>query len=212
MANQVVVIGGGVAGASAAYRLARDSVGVTLVDAAHEGQATAAGAGIISYAGLGQSDDWRRFFQAATAYHRRLVADLEAMGEAEIGYRVVGELIVAPGDDGAARLSELAGRLGEANAIWQDPQIGEVNLLSPAEARELFPPLKRGLGAVHLTGVARLDGRSFLRALQRALARLGGRAVNGPAILRPRPGGPAPRIELAGETLEPDAVIVAAGA
>ena len=152
MTNQVVVIGGGVAGASAAYRLARDHVGVTLVDAAYEGQATAAGAGIISYAGLGQGDDWRGFFQAATAYHRRLVADLESMGEAEIGYRVVGELIVSPGDDGDPALAELAGRLEAANALWQDPQIGQVNLLSPAEARELFPPLDRRLGAVHLSG------------------------------------------------------------
>lgn len=212
MAKQVVVIGGGVAGASAAYRLARDSVGVTLVDASHEGRATAAGAGIISYAGLGQGDDWRRFFQAATAYHRSLVADLDAMGEAEIGYRIVGELILAPGGDGEARLAELAGRLEEANADWQDPQIGAVNLLSPAEAQELFPLLDAELGGVHLTGVARLDGRSFRHALHRSVTRLGGRVVNGPAVLRRRPGGPAPLVELAGETLEPDSVIVAAGA
>ncbi len=97
MASDVIVIGSGVAGASAAYRLARDGVSVTLVDARHKGQATAAGAGIVSYAGLRHtSDEWRRFFQAATTYHRGLVEDLAGRGEAEIGYRVVGELIVAP--------------------------------------------------------------------------------------------------------------------
>lgn len=213
MAHEVVVIGGGIAGASAAYRLARDGVGVTLVDAAHEGQATAAGAGIISYAGFRQaSDEWRRFFQAATAYHRRLVEDLAAEGEAEIGHRVVGELIVAPGEDSGARLSALARRLGAANAHWRDPQIGEVRQLSPVEARELFPPLHPDLGAVHVSGVARVDGRLFRDALHRAVVRRGGRVLNGSARLHPTPSGRAPRVELAEESLEPDAVIVAAGA
>jgi D-amino-acid dehydrogenase len=213
MAHEVVVIGGGVAGASAAYRLARGGVDVTLVDAAHEGQATAAGAGIIAYAGLrGASDEWRRFFQAATAYQRRLVEELAALGEPEIGYRVVGELVVAPGADSEARLSELADRLSEANSHWRDPQIGEVRELSPVEARELFPPLRPDLAAVHVSGVARLDGRLFRDALHRAVVRLGGKVLNGSARLHPAPSGRAPRVELAEESLEPDTVIVAAGA
>jgi D-amino-acid dehydrogenase len=217
MGKHVLVIGGGVAGASAAYRLARDGVRVTMVDAEHEGQATAAGAGIISpgrvsYTGSREEDEWRSFFQDATAYHRRLVADLASLGESEIGYRVVGELIVAPGEDGESRLADLAGRLEEANTAWRDPQIGKVRLLSPAEARALFPLLHPRLGAVHLTGVARLDGRLFRLALHRALARLGGRRLSGPAILRERASGLAPLVEVRGETVEPDAVIVAAGA
>jgi D-amino-acid dehydrogenase len=46
--SDVIVIGGGIVGAGAAYRLARDGVRVALVDRADPGQATAAGAGIIS--------------------------------------------------------------------------------------------------------------------------------------------------------------------
>ena len=181
MANDVIVIGGGVAGASAAYRLARDGVGVTLVDAGHEGQATAAGAGIVSYTGFRQtSDEWRRFFQAATSYHRSLVEDLAERGETEIGYRVVGELIVSPGEDSEGRLAELARKLEEANAVWQDPQIGDVRLLTPGEARQFFPPLDPALGAVHVSGVARIDGRLLRDALQRTVVRLGGRVVTGP--------------------------------
>ena len=212
MANEVIVIGGGVAGASATYRLARDGVGVTLVDAGHEGQATAAGAGIVSYTGFRQtSDEWRHFFQAATSYHRSLVEDLAGRGETEIGYRVVGELILAPGEESEGRLAELAGKLEKANAVWQDPQIGEVRLLTPSEARRFFPPLDPALGAVHVSGVARIDGRLLRDALQRTVVRLGGRVVTGPARLQATSSA-SPTVELADERLEAEAVIVAAGA
>ncbi len=213
MASEVVVVGGGVAGASAAYWLARRGIGVTLLDFAHDGRATSAGAGIISYAGAqAGSEEWRRYFQAATTYHRGLVADLATLDEDEIGYRVVGELIVMPGEDGELRLSRLADELEQGNALWQDPQIGEVRLLSPAEARKLFPPLEPSLGGVHVSGVARLDGRLFCEALHRAVVRLGGRVESGPAELRPTPGRRPPGVAFAGEILSPDAVVVAAGA
>ena len=45
---EVVVVGGGLVGVSAAYRLACRGAHATLVDRADAGQATAAGAGIIS--------------------------------------------------------------------------------------------------------------------------------------------------------------------
>jgi len=44
----VAVIGGGLVGASAAYRLACHGARVALVDRADQGQATAAGAGILA--------------------------------------------------------------------------------------------------------------------------------------------------------------------
>ncbi|MEV0383801.1 FAD-dependent oxidoreductase [Nonomuraea sp. NPDC050643] len=46
--HRVIVIGGGIAGASTAFALARRGADVTVVDSALPGQATAAGAGIIS--------------------------------------------------------------------------------------------------------------------------------------------------------------------
>ena len=48
MADDIIVIGGGIVGASAAYALARHGARVTLVDRGDNGQATAAGAGIVS--------------------------------------------------------------------------------------------------------------------------------------------------------------------
>ena len=43
----IVVVGAGILGASVAYHLARYGAQVTIVDQAHPGRATAAGAGII---------------------------------------------------------------------------------------------------------------------------------------------------------------------
>ena len=43
---RIVVVGAGILGASTAYHLARDGADVAIVDQAHDGQATAAGAGI----------------------------------------------------------------------------------------------------------------------------------------------------------------------
>ena len=48
----IVVVGAGILGASTAYHLAREGADVAIVDQAHEGQATAAGAGIICPMGV----------------------------------------------------------------------------------------------------------------------------------------------------------------
>ena len=45
---RVAVVGAGVLGASAAFHLALAGAEVVLADQAHEGRATAAGAGIVS--------------------------------------------------------------------------------------------------------------------------------------------------------------------
>lgn len=44
----IAVVGGGIAGASTAYHLAKAGKKVTIIDSKAKGQATAAGAGIIS--------------------------------------------------------------------------------------------------------------------------------------------------------------------
>src|SRR5215204_1280405 len=48
VSGRVVVVGGGIAGASTAFALARRGVGVTVVDDGRVGSATAASAGIVA--------------------------------------------------------------------------------------------------------------------------------------------------------------------
>ncbi len=168
LSADLVVVGGGISGASAAYRLARDGVGVVLVDARHEGQATAAGAGIISTGALRDLPlHWARLFQDSTRYYGDLISRLAEDGEGDVGYAIVGDLIIAPGPEEAERLAEVAARLTEENDRWPGAPVGEIDLLTPAEARRLFPPLAEGLGAVHTSKVGRVDGRLLRVGLHR---------------------------------------------
>ncbi|EPZ48260.1 MULTISPECIES: NAD(P)/FAD-dependent oxidoreductase [Alicyclobacillus] len=86
MATEVVIVGGGVVGAAAAYQLACADVSVTLVDAGHDGKATAAGAGIISPASsISPPDVYYPLAYAAAAHYPALLAQLADDGERETG-------------------------------------------------------------------------------------------------------------------------------
>jgi D-amino-acid dehydrogenase len=71
------VIGGGIVGSSAAYRLARRGVRVTLIDRADQGHATAAGAGIVLPATSFRAPPAQNSLAyRAAAYYPELVASL----------------------------------------------------------------------------------------------------------------------------------------
>jgi D-amino-acid dehydrogenase len=89
--------------------------------------------------------------------------------------------------------------------------MGRIERLSPQQARELFPPLRPDLPAVHVAGGARVDGRLLAAALCRAASRRGARILQGSAELVLR-GGRAAGVRVGNEPIESDAVIVAAGA
>jgi D-amino-acid dehydrogenase len=90
---------------------------------------------------------------AARAYPA-LVDTLAEEGETTLGYRQVGALVLA---DSAERQQEISQRLLARQARW--PEMGEVSLLDPGQARGLFPPLRPDAWAVHISGAARVDGR-----------------------------------------------------
>ena len=202
---KVVVIGAGVFGASTAYHLALAGAELVIVDAAYEGRATAAGAGIISpWSSRNEDSDFYRLSSGGGRLYPRLLEQLAEDGEADTGYRKVGALSVTA-DPGELRFMERLIRERQA------PEAGEISVLSPAEARTLFPPLRGDLSAVHLTGAARVDGRRLAPALLRAAERHGAVRREGVASLvvdRDRARG----VRIGAETIDADAVVVAAGA
>ncbi|MEA2531942.1 MAG: hypothetical protein QOG89_3586, partial [Thermomicrobiales bacterium] len=101
----VVIVGGGIVGSSAAYRLVRAGMKVVLVDRADQGYATNAGAGIIA-PGTTHTTPPAFFPLAFTAvsYFPTLLRDLAEDGETDPGYAVVGSLFVATNDAELARL------------------------------------------------------------------------------------------------------------
>ena len=207
----VVVVGGGLVGMSAAYRLARDGARVTLVDAERAGQATAAGAGIISPGDrFGDGDPVLPLVERATNFYPELLANLADDGERLTGYEVVGTLHIASSEEEAARLPAVA-RLATERRRAGFGHVGEVEQVDGVAARALFPALGPVHGAVHLSGSARVDGGLLRDALERAARRRGLEVLHGTAELRPV-GERVTGVAVGGQVVAAGAVIVAAGA
>lgn len=205
---KVIVIGAGIAGASAAYHLSRRGAEVVFVDRADRGQATAAGAGIVCpwLSSRSQDEDWYRMANAGARYYASLVPDLASDGEPDIGYERIGAMAVSR-DDGTLHQIEKQVK----NWKKEIPEVGEIARLSPAEAKKHFPPLDQDLGAVHITGAARVDGRKLRDALQRAAQKHGAELRIGEATLVTAQGQIS-GVRVFDEFIPADTVVVAAGA
>jgi D-amino-acid dehydrogenase len=213
---RLIVVGSGIVGAACAYAASGLGAQVILVDADEPGRATAAGAGIICpWTASVEDPCWYDFACAAARRYPPLIAALAELGEGDVSYRQVGALLVAGDQD---RLEGARQRLnGRRSAA---PEIGDVRLLTGEEARDLFPPLRPGQAAVHISGAARVDGRRLAAALIRAAARQGATTRTGTARLVCRAGhsGQAGHgVRVTGVTvdrdlIEADAVVAAAGA
>lgn len=186
---RVVVIGGGVAGASTAYHASLLGAETVLVDRELPGQATAAGAGIVCPWSSTRDPAWHDVADTAAAYYPTLLAMLAEDGQHDIGYRTGGAL-----------------RLGAAVAdIDATPTAGEISAVP--DGRELFPPLRPDSPGVFIAGGARVDGRLLRDALRAAAVGHGTTIRHGTATLSDRR-----TVLIDGERIEADAIVVAAGA
>ena len=160
----VAVVGAGLVGLALAYELACLGVAVTVVDGAHPGRATDAGAGILSPVTSAEADaELWPFLRQCGAHYPTLLkrvaadgADPEATGYQQCG---ILSLVLRPHEeDWFAPFADLVLRRAP----------GEVAEISPAEAVSLFPPLGPVHRVLHAPGSARVDGRGMAAALRRA--------------------------------------------
>ncbi len=202
---RAIIIGAGILGASTAWHLARSGADVTMFDAAHPGNATAAGAGIACPWVEDDTDAERyRLCMAGARYHREVLAAFSADG-ADIGFAPVGALVLSEDQERLAKLeSRLTGHLGDA------PEIGALTRVSPAEARDLFPPLRDGLHGLRIGGGARVDGRLLAATLLRAAIAAGAVVRRDSASLR-REGERIVCVDGDGAILEAGEIIVTSG-
>ena len=202
----IVVVGAGILGASTGFHLARAGAQVTIVDQAHDGRATAAGAGIICPWVSGAEDAaFYRLYVEGARYYSELVPVLAELGENDLGFRRVGALVVSHDADELSAFNDVLLRRRA-----DTPEMGQTSLLSPREAAALFPPLRADLAGLLPNG-ARVDGRRMAAALLRAAQGLGARTVEGHAELiatSDRVTG----VRLCHETVAADCVVVTAGA
>ena len=173
--SDVAVLGAGLVGLSLAYELACLGARVTVVDAAHPGRATDAGAGILSPATSTEADpDLWPFLRRAGVHYPALLERMTADGADTAGaaYGACGILSIGlrPHEDGwFAPFADVVLRRSA----------GDVSEITPEEAGSLFPPL----GPVHRVlpapGSARVDGRGMAAALRQAAAARGVAFVDG---------------------------------
>jgi glycine/D-amino acid oxidase-like deaminating enzyme len=210
----VVVVGGGLVGSSAAYQVACQGGEAILVDRRDQGQATAAGAGILSPGSRfeGGDADLLGLVRVSVAWYPELLARLAEDGEVHTGYEAVGALHVATTEQEVDRLADLLAELRQRRERGFS-HVGHAELVDARTARAGFPALGPVRAAIHIPGAARVDGRLLRDALHRALRRRGGTTLQGGAELlldpeRERVTG----VTVGDRTLSADAVIVAGGA
>lgn len=173
--SDVVVVGAGLVGLSLAYELACLGLSVTVVDAAHPGRATDAGAGILSPATSHDTDGaLSPFLHQCGAHYPELLHLLEGDGAdvAATGYGICGLLSLGLREHEDSWFAPFAD-------ITMSRGAGEVTEISPDEARRLFPPLGPVHRALYSPSSARVDGRGMATALRRAGAARGVTFVTG---------------------------------
>ena len=204
----VVVVGGGLVGASLAYELVSAGADTVLVDRHDPGRATDAGAGILSPETNRDPDpEFAAFGLAAARHYQSLASRLADDGVTEVGYQVTGSLLVAerPGDDAF---------MDEAVRLVEDRCPGLAEEVDPGDVSRFFPPLGPVRRALLNPAARRVDGRMLNTALLRAAASRGLRAVATAVtgLDLDRKSGTARGVVTAEGTVAAGAVVIAGGA
>jgi glycine/D-amino acid oxidase-like deaminating enzyme len=208
----VMVAGGGVVGATAAYLCARGGLRTLLLDRVDTGRATDAGAGIIAPRTSTRSEALFELGLRSGDFYPTLLGYLAEDGGGDTGYARCGDLRVAVTEDELAHFGALVAALGARRAQHGYPTAEEVREVSPDDARALFPPLARPLRALHDRTAARVDGRLLNQALLKAAAGRKVTYVRASADRLMVEGGRAVGIAAGAEVHRAGSVIIAGGA
>ncbi len=205
---KVLIVGGGIIGASCAWRLASEGAAVTVLERARLGQeASWAAAGLIGP--QGEAEEPGPFFELCLAGKESFDRSVERLAR-ESGidpeYDHHGMLYVAFSEH---ERDELAGR-----AKWQRAAGGQVEELSMEQARKIAPALSpKALYALHLPTNWRTDNRKLTQSYIGAASKAGADFREGVRIdsLAMKNGRAAGVVTHDGETIDGDVIINAAG-
>jgi glycine oxidase len=175
----VLIIGGGIIGASIAFRLAQARLKVTVVDRAEPGsEASTAAAGMLAPQGeMVKPKEFSDFCFASRDLYPRFVAEIEELSGEQVGYRRDGSLLVALNEHQESELRELhhaQTRQGLPAEAWES---AEVQRRIPG----LAPDLRWGL---FVPGDHRVDNERLMRALVKSCKRLGVQFETGQAVAK----------------------------
>jgi len=204
---KVAIIGGGVIGCAIGLRLAQAGVDVTVLERSIPGaEASSAAAGILG--AQAESEGEGPLFQLCLASRARYAAfaeELETLSGLPVGYRPCGLLDLAFDEPSSTALGELT-RSQRGQGLRAEP-------LTAEQARALEPSLGAEVRSAALfPDDAQVDNRLLVTALAAAAGRVGVRFRTAQVRGIAHEGARAVGVELTGERLAADAVVVAAGA
>ncbi len=210
----VIVIGGGLAGAATAYHLVRGGARTLLVDRHHPERATNAGAGILApeTSGLSLGPDWFDLALPAGRYYPLLAAALQREQEQDVGYGPASHLTVAVDEDEDVAFARAREVIFTRQRARGAPTADALHDMDSGSAQRLFPALAPTRGAVYFRDAARVDGRSFTRALMNAATGAGLEVRAGEVERLVMEGGRVSGMDLDGERLAAGRVVIAGGA
>ena len=162
--KKVAIIGAGIVGATAAYYLSKESeLEVTVFDHG-QGQATKAAAGIISpWFSKRRNKAWYKMARLGADFYVDLLADLEKSGQEIDFYQRSGVCLLKKDETKLEEFYQLALQRRE-----ESPLIGQLAILDPASANELFPDLQGFDRLLYASGGARVDGQLLVTCLLEA--------------------------------------------
>jgi glycine oxidase len=202
---KVVIVGGGIMGMSVAIDLATLGDDVTVLEKSIPGaEASSAAAGMLApqLEVLGPGPLLELCLRSRELYPD-WVRRLQALTEVDVGYRECGTLEVASSEEHCSEL--------DATCRWQRNLGLECELLDDAAVRRLEPQLAPSHGALHLPEDHQVDPPRLMRALPIAAARVGARIRRGQVNGLVEEGGRICGVDVDGDRLEADAVVIAAG-
>jgi len=177
--KKVIILGGGILGASAAYELTKQGAEVIIIDREDIGQATKAAAGIICpWNSQRRNKRWYTLAREGAKYYPQLISELSEFNLLDTGYKKVGALCL---HSDLSKLEAMKERT--LNKKLEAPEIGDVSIISSNEAKELFPVLATGYDALYISGAARVDGWALRNTLLKASEALGATFIRSNAKL-----------------------------
>src|SRR2546427_2821214 len=201
----VVIVGGGIAGITTAYYLAKAGVASVVVerDAIGSHASGFAYGGLSPLSGFGMPGPRAEIAQDGMRLHRELSKSLLEETGIDVDFRVRSSLALAFTEADVRRL--------QAALPWQQKQPGyAVRWLDIAEARRVEPRISdETLGATLTEGGGAVEPYRLVLALTRAAERLGVTVRHGRAIGLRRAGGRMTGVALGGEVLSFAAAVLA---
>ncbi len=180
----LIIIGGGIVGAAAAYRAGQLGARTLLCDRRDPGRATDAGAGILAPESSTRDGRlWYDFALDAVDYYAVLIEELAAVGvpdgELSQAYSRCSKLTVALDEDEAAALTEMEQEIYARQDERRPPAAECIRRISSTEARDVYYPLLADASAVLLQPLARrVDGRLMTAAIEHGLRSRGVQTVD----------------------------------